>query len=73
MITTYAFYDRGSSGCFITDDLCDRLGAHRVNTQLQLRTMHGSSCSDSRVVLNLVVTDMQGQNANPPSQILHPL
>ncbi len=65
VITTYAFYDTGSSGCFITDDLCDRLGAHSVNTQLQLRTMHGSSCTDSRVVSNLVVTDMQGQNAIP--------
>ncbi len=65
VITTYAFYDTGSSGCFITDDLCDRLDARSVNTQLQLRTMHGSSCTDSRVVSNLVVTDMQGQNATP--------
>ena len=61
VITTYAFYDNGSSGCFITDDLCDKLKARGVPTQLQLRTMHGSSCTDSQVVRDLVVTDINGQ------------
>ena len=60
-ITTYAFYDNGSSGCFITDDLCDKLKALGVPTQLQLCTMHGSSCTDSQVVRDLVVTDINGQ------------
>ena len=63
VIKTYAFYDNGSTGCFITDELLTQLGATCVETHLQLRTMHGKSVIASNVVRNLVVTDLMGDNA----------
>ena len=62
-ITTYAFYDDGSSGCFITNDLKTQMSAVGVDTVLQLKTMHGCNRSPSVVLENLVVTDMNGENA----------
>jgi transposase InsO family protein len=61
-VSTYAFYDDGSSGCFMTEGLMDLLGVTGVDTVLQLKTMHGCSQSKSKVVHNLVVTDWNGQN-----------
>ncbi len=61
-VETYAFYDSGSSGCFITDGMCDKLGATGVLTQLQLRTMHGSTCTESHVIKDLVVSAIDGTN-----------
>jgi hypothetical protein len=46
-VDTYAFYDNGSSGCFITEELRDQLGVTGVGTTLQLRTMHGCDRSSS--------------------------
>ena len=63
VVTTYCFYDNGSSGCFLTDDLFDKLNASGVRTHLQLKTMHGTSYSDSSVVSDLIVTDLHGNNA----------
>jgi hypothetical protein len=62
VITTYCFYDNGSSGCFITDTLFEKLEATGIQTRLQLRTMNGTSCNDSNVVQKLVITDINGLN-----------
>jgi hypothetical protein len=61
-IRTYAFYDQGSSGCFLTDDLRDQMDASGNDTKLQLRTMHGKSILDTVAVNDLVVTDIHGNN-----------
>ena len=61
-ITTYAFYDNGSSGCFLTESLREKIGADGEKTQLQLGTMHGQSLITTTVVSDLVVADMEGKN-----------
>ena len=61
-VSTYAFYDNGSSGCFITEDLMRQLHASGRSTVLQLKTMHGCTRSGSNVINNLVVSDMDGSN-----------
>ena len=60
-VTTYAFYDNGSSGCFLTEALRCQLGAQGTQTKLQLRTMHGQSTTNTIAVTGLVVTSINGQ------------
>ena len=62
-ITTYAFYDNGSAGCFLTESLKEQIGAEGERTKLQLSTMHGQSLVATSVVDDLIVTDMEGNNA----------
>ena len=61
-VITYALYDSGSSGCFLSDQLQRELGAHGQKTTLQLRTMHGSTHGESTIVDDLIVMDMDGKN-----------
>ena len=61
-VHTYAFYDHGSTGCFISEELTESLGAKGHNTTLMLRTMHGKGYVDSAVIDNLIVTDLDGKN-----------
>ena len=61
-VKTYAFYDNGSSGYFLTENLKGRLEATSTKTQLQLGTMHGQSVVDSAVVEELIVSDPNGTN-----------
>ena len=61
-ITTYAFYDNGSSGCFLTEALRRQLGAEGTQTTLQLRTMHGQSTTNAIAVTGLVVSSVNGEN-----------
>ncbi|XP_013403245.1 uncharacterized protein LOC106168647 [Lingula anatina] len=63
VITTYCFYDNGSSGCFITNDLFQNLEASGIPTRLKLTTMQGTDCVDSTLVEGLVITDLNGSNA----------
>lgn len=58
-VTTYAFYDNGSGGCFLTENLREQLGVNGEKTELQLGTMHGQSLVTTTIVDNLVVTDME--------------
>ena len=58
-ITTYAFYDNGSSGCFLTENLKEQLGVKGEKTELQLSTMHGQSLVTTTVVDRVVATDME--------------
>lgn len=39
-VTTYAFYDNGSGGCFATESIRKQLGVEGVRTVLRLATMH---------------------------------
>ncbi len=61
-INTYAFYDNGSTGCFVTESIKDQLGAKDVETIIKLQTMHGTDFIHSSVVTNLVVSDILGNN-----------
>ena len=61
-VCTYAFYDPGSTGCFILDDIVDSLNLTGCKTALKLRTMHGVSYVNTTVINNLLVADLQFQN-----------
>jgi len=61
-VKTYAFYDNGSAGCFITEQLKIHLKAACTETKLKLGNMHGRSLVDSAMVKDLIVTDVNGQN-----------
>ena len=61
-VKTYAFYDNGSAGCFITERLKAHLEAESTDVKLQLGTMHGNSFVESAVVKHLVVTDLNGES-----------
>ena len=63
VVSTYCFYDNGSSGCFLTDEMYERIGASGTNTNLRLKTMHGSSYISSIAVNDLVITDIHGENS----------
>ena len=61
-LNTYPFYDNGSVGCFLTENLRHRLEAPGTKTTLQLGTMHGQSLVESVVVKDLIVPDPNGRN-----------
>ena len=62
-VMTYAFYDNGSSGSFITEHLMGELKAEGCpEVALQLTTMHGRSTSSSHLVRDLRVSDFEGNN-----------
>ncbi|XP_066988223.1 uncharacterized protein [Macrobrachium rosenbergii] len=61
-VLTYALYDPGSTGCFLSEELKDDLQASGVQTNLRLKTMHGESIVKSYLVRDLVVSDINGQN-----------
>jgi hypothetical protein len=61
-VTVYCLYDSGSSGCFVSDRLCDEMNLSTTDTQLRLRTMHGSEVSRVRAVNDLIVSDLNGEN-----------
>lgn len=60
-VITYAFYDNGSGGCFLTENLREQLGVDGERTELQLGTVHGQSLVTTTVVHDLVVTDMEDE------------
>lgn len=62
-VRTYAFYDTGSSGCFMTDELQEDLHITGEKTTLRLRTMHGMSYSSTTAVAGLLVADRHGENS----------
>ncbi|KAK3726857.1 hypothetical protein QZH41_010519, partial [Actinostola sp. cb2023] len=61
-VTTYALYDNGSSGCFITEGLKEQLAVEGIKTILQLGTMHGQSSVESSIVEGLIITDLNNDN-----------
>lgn len=61
-VETYSFYDNGSGGCFVTENLKKQLGIVGKETTLQLRTMHDENCVKSVIVNDLIVSEMQKNN-----------
>ncbi len=61
-VVTYAFYDQGSTGCFISEDLLDQVGATNTDTTLQLKTMHGNNFVRTKAVEGLKVADINNRN-----------
>ena len=61
-ITTYAFYDNSSGGCFLTENLREQIGAEGERMKLQLGTMHGQSFITTTVVDDLIIMDMEDNN-----------
>ena len=61
-VTTYAFYDNGSSGCFLTENLKAQLNADGQETTLLLHTMQGPSHMKSTAITDLVVSGINGEN-----------
>lgn len=64
-MNTYALYDNGSSGCFVTNTLKENLRAAGSKTTLALQTMHGSEYIQTESITNLFVSDMEGNNTLP--------
>ena len=62
-IVTYAFYDNGSSGSFITHELKEELNAFGSEIQARMKTMYGYSLLETTVVPNLIVTILENKNA----------
>ena len=61
-VDTYALYDNGSSGCFITNALKENLSTSGSRTTLALQTMHGSECIQTEAISDLLVSDIEGNN-----------
>ena len=61
-VITNAFFDNGSSGCFLTESLKDKMGVNGERTDLQLSTMHGQSPVTTTVVSDLFVKDIEDKN-----------
>ena len=59
---TYALYDNGSTGCFMSDELHDQLGCSSREATLNIRTMHGESRFKTKVSSNLIVSDLNAKN-----------
>ena len=55
-LKTYTFYDNGSIGCFLTENLCHCLEAPGT------KTMPVRSLAESSVVKDLIITDPDGRN-----------
>jgi len=62
IVNTYAFYDNGSSGCFIKESVSDLLQTGGIETAIKLQTMHGIEVVPTKIINNLVVYDAQGNN-----------
>ena len=62
VLCTYAFYDSGSTGCFITEDLKHKLEAKSTPSTLKLQTMHGANYIETSAVNDLIVTGLNDEN-----------
>ena len=63
IVKTYALYDTGSTGCFITDSIREQLNVTCIETSVKLQTMHGTDIQPTKIVSGLVVSDEEGNNA----------
>ena len=57
MILTYALYDNGSNGCFLTDELVVSLQAVGTDATLKLRTKDSQSSIKTTAVQGLIVME----------------
>jgi hypothetical protein len=63
VIATYALYDNGSNACFLSDRLASDLGASGRKSSINLSTMHGMSKVSTTAVKDLIVCDLNDENA----------
>lgn len=61
-ILTYDLYDNGSTGCFLTNELCERLEILCEETSLTMCTMHEMSVTLCQVMVDIMVADVKGKN-----------
>ena len=61
-VNTYAFYDNGSTGCFVTESLAEMLDVKGTDVTLSLQTMNGIDIVNTKVFEGLIVTDVNGSN-----------
>ena len=61
-VKTYAFYDNGSTGCFITEELKEQLNAGSKDTVIKLQTMHGVDYVNTSVVHDIIVYDCNDEH-----------
>ena len=61
LVITYAFYDNGSGGCFVTENIRRQLGVDGVRVMLHLATMHGESQVESTILNNLIITSLDDE------------
>ena len=59
---TYALLDTGSTGCFMTESLQKEINAESTDVTLRLRTVGGTTFSNTSVAMGLIVSDMSGNN-----------
>ena len=60
-VMTYALFDNGSSASFMTDSLISQLHATGSHVTLKLITMHGRTSTDSTLIENVVISDVNHQ------------
>ena len=61
-VETYAFLDSGSNTSFCTEGLLEGLKGQRRKTKLSLTTMHGEATPIECSVVELQISDLDGQN-----------
>lgn len=61
-VLTYGLYDNGSTSCFVTSEIQEKLGVPGNTTSLSIRTMHGCKISGCLAVDVLIVTDVARRN-----------
>ena len=61
-VETYAIYDNGSAGCFMSNNLKENLNTSGDAVNIDLQTMHGRECIDTESVTDLIVLDRTGDN-----------
>ena len=61
-VNCYAFYDNGSTGCFVTESLAEKLNVKGPEVNVTLTTMHGIDTVVTQAIEGLIVTDTEGQN-----------
>ena len=61
-VLTYCFYDIGSSGTFLTEELKEQLDAQGSKAMLDVKTIYGAGKQQCDGILDLHVSDLGGDN-----------
>ncbi|CAB4017958.1 Hypothetical predicted protein, partial [Paramuricea clavata] len=62
-LITYAMLDNCSTGTFILEDLRQELNVDGVDSQISITTMNGSQLHNVKVIRDLTVSDLDGNNS----------
>ena len=61
-VLTYALLDACSTGSFVLEDIISSLGVKGTDTQLMVKTVNGTKLYHAKVLNELVVSDLKGDN-----------